>query len=352
MREGRSLQAVAAEVERQAASKKDYIAPTAELTMLTTQDANSELILKRHGDYTVAPLAHQQIATHLGIPQKFYDRLRQRNTGLLDVVVNRLFRDEPSTQMVRTLDGKVRAFLSDKYRPLDYVDLMRAIVPVLAEMPEVKFPSVEITDTRLYLKAVLPRIQGEVKVGDVVQAGVVITDSEVGLGKLDISPMVYRLACRNGMISGSALRRYHVGKRITGGDGDDPYEYFSDETRQADDRAFWLKARDTVRAAVTETTFNRLLDNLRDAAGSEPIERPTEGIRELAKRFSFTEGEQEDVLGFLVRGGDLSKYGTLNAVTSYSQTVDDYDIATNFEKIGGAILALDNSEWLTIARAK
>lgn len=356
MKTGRTLQELAVEVKRQAESKKDYIAPTSDLTWLTSPERRvTEAILKDlKNELVVRDLAHNQVATHLGIPKLFYDRLRTNHPELLDINVNRLFRAEPARRMVRTVDGQVRAFLSDRYRRLDYIDLMEAIMPVLSEMPDVEFPSVEITDSRLYIKAVTPRLQGEVKLGDIVQAGVVISDSEVGLGAISAAPMIYRLSCKNGMISEMALRRYHVGRKANGGNGngDEPYEVFSDETMQADDKAFWLKTRDIVRASVTETVFNRLLGDLREAAGSDPISAVEPGLVELSKRFNLNDDERGGVLNFLISGGDLSKYGVLNAVTSLSQIVDDYDRATELESIGGAILALDNAEWQTIAKAK
>ena len=60
--------------------------------------------------------------------------------------------------------------------------------------------SCEVTPTHLYLKVVNRRIKAEVKVGDVVQAGFVIYNSEVGLGSLRVEPIVFRLVCKNGLI--------------------------------------------------------------------------------------------------------------------------------------------------------
>jgi hypothetical protein len=155
------------------------------------------------------------------------------------------------------------------------------------------------------------------------------------------------------MISEMALRRYHVGRKAgNGGNGDDPYEIFTDETLQADDKAFWLKTRDIVRASVTETVFDKLLDDMRLAAGSDPIERVEPGLVELSRRYNLSDGEKDSVLSFLITGGDLTRYGALNAVTSTAQTVDSYDRSVELEKVGGAILALDNAEWQTIAKAK
>ncbi len=56
-------------------------------------------------------------------------------------------------------------------------------------------------------------MKAEVEVGDVVIAGFVISNSEVGLGSLRVEPLVFRFVCKNGMICKDyAQKRYHVGK--------------------------------------------------------------------------------------------------------------------------------------------
>jgi hypothetical protein len=220
---GRTLQELAVEIERQSTSKRDFIVDTSEhLTMLTTSDG-SELHVAGSDEFGVRPLAHEQIADYLDIPRKFYRRLRDAHPALLDRNVNALLRHEPKRRMVRTLDGHVRAFLSDRYRQLDNDELAEAILPVLGEIPDVQFPSTEITETRLYIKAVAPRVIGEVRKGDFVQAGVVVSNSEVGVGALLVQPLVYRLVCTNGMIADTATRCYHVGRQVDSTDAMDVY---------------------------------------------------------------------------------------------------------------------------------
>src|SRR6185369_9125843 len=107
---------------------------------------------------------------------------------------------------VRTFDNQVRAFLSDSYRPLDNFDLAEAVLPKLAGLG-CRVESCEVTESRFYLKAVTERISGEVKKGDVVQAGLVVSNSEVGQGALRIEELDFRLVCLNGMISGTAVRK-------------------------------------------------------------------------------------------------------------------------------------------------
>jgi len=59
--------------------------------------------------------------------------------------------------MIRTLDGQVRAVLSERYRRLDNYDLAENVLPILQRLDGARFESVELTDTKMYLKVVTPR---------------------------------------------------------------------------------------------------------------------------------------------------------------------------------------------------
>ena len=57
------------------------------------------------------------------------------------------------------------------------------------------------------------------------------------------------------------------------------------------------------------------------------------------------------MLRALVSGADLTGYGLVNAVTHYSQQVEDYDRATEFEALGGKLIELSAPEWKGLAEA-
>ena len=57
------------------------------------------------------------------------------------------------------------------------------------------------------------------------------------------------------------------------------------------------------------------------------------------------------MLRHLIAEGDLSGYGLVNAVTHFSQEVEDYDRATEFEALGGKLIELPVKEWKELAQA-
>lgn len=347
MKSGRTLQEIAVELERQQKTKKDFVADTRSVRM---RHDDGTLHIDGVGSMPASDIAHDQIAARVGIPKKYYDRMRTESPQLLSQNVNHWFEAKPEKRMLRTMDNRVRAFLSERYRPLDNFDLAEAVLPKIMDMG-CRVESSEITDTRFYLKVVTERITAEIKKGDVVQAGLVISNSEVGMGSVKVEPLVYRLVCTNGMIANDfSMNKYHVGR---GGFGDEEgaREFFRDETRLMDDKAFWMKVTDTVAATMTEVKFKQIVHRLQESAERKLEGNPVKAVEVLSKKFVLSEEEGGSVLRHLIAGGDLTQWGVVNAFTRASQDVKDYDRATEFERLGGAVVELPSTEWAAVARA-
>lgn len=260
MKYGRSLQELAIELDRQAKVKKDYVA-TAGAMQMTAVNENFDLVIG-NTPFQLNENAHRQLGLQLKIPAPYYERMRAENPGLLMANVNGWFQQSPDTRrMVRTLDGTARAILSDRYRRIDNYEVAQTVLPIISEMQGARIESCELTDTRMYIKVVNERIQTEVVPGDIVQAGILISNSEVGMGSVSVKPLIYRLVCTNGMVADVGVGKRHVGRINESVDGD--FGIFRDETIEADDRAFLMKIEDTVRAAVDEARFNALVQKLR-----------------------------------------------------------------------------------------
>lgn len=349
MKTGRTLFELALEIERQQAAKKDFIADTREIEFFAASDA-APILRVGADEFAIRESAHRQIGAKTGIPAKYYDRMAKAAPELLAANVNRWLHSEPERRMVRTLDGAARAFLTDRYQRIDNEHIAEVVFPVLADTPGIKIASCEITERKLYIKAVNERVREDVKVGDPVEAGVLITNSEIGFGAVTISPLVHRLVCLNGMVvPDGKYRRNHVGARAEA--SEDVYQLLSDEAIRADDRAILLKVRDVVRAALDEARFAQTVQRMRDAAEGPKMEDPVRTIEVLGAKVGLLEAEKPSVLRHLIEGGDLSRYGMLNAITRAAQDVESYDRSTDLEAIGGRVLDLAPTEWRQLAIA-
>ena len=360
MKAGQTLQEMAKELERQRDAKRDFVAPTSQLEVLVDHDINkahekgehlvdaTRFKVNGHGDFAIGDTAHDQLSNRLGIPRKYYDRMKTTAPNLLATNANHWLKNEKEKRMVRTLDGNMRAFLSSRFRPLDNFELAETVLPVLIGTG-CKIESSALTEKRIYIKAVTEKLTAEVKKGDIVQAGIVISNSEIGLGSVRVEPLIYRLVCTNGMIvNDHAMRKYHVGRNA---DVDLAEEFFRDATRRADDKAFWMKVRDVVTGALRKDVFDRIVNRMRDVVDTEIVGAPEKVVEVMQEKYQLNDGERSGILKHLIKGGDLTQYGMVNAITRFSQDVADYDRATDMERLGGVVLELPKISWAEIAEA-
>ncbi|MCD8141516.1 MAG: DUF932 domain-containing protein [Planctomycetaceae bacterium] len=295
--------------------------------------------------FPVNTIAAQQIAAFTGIPSVYYHRMREQNPALLDHNINAWFQDMDALRMVRTLDSRARAFLSDKYLPIDNFEIASRVLPIIDKVVHLNGDNVscEVTERSMHIKVINYKMEGEVVTGDVVQSGIIVSNSEVGQGMVEVKPFVYRLVCKNGaVIDAAAKKRRHVGKTIDL--TSDDYEIYRTETINAANQAFLMQIEDTVSSVVNPATFDKILDSMREAKDRTFTSRNIPAVVELAaKKYGVPEGETGNILTHLVNEGDTSLYGLANAFTRYSQDVDAYDYATALEEIGGKMFTMPKS---------
>lgn len=363
MKKGVELGDLASQLMHINENKLDLIVPTSQMCMNEGGDiflsGNLDGIDNRH--FRPSNWVDSQIATYTGIPKSYYDKIRGQDTEVLSTIVNHgfhtavqnaLIAKKQESRMLRTLDGRIRGFLSSRYRRLDSADLLTTVLPILNDNG-FSVVSCELTDRRMYLKVTTDRIQGEVKKGMVVQYGLVISSSDVGCGSVRVEPLMYECVCDNGMICQTAMRKYHVGKDQS---SDSIEALLSDETKEMDDEVFWRKTRDIVVGSMSEVNFQRELNLLKEANEVEIENMNLEKVVNLTMKEVGVTGESKknSILKYLASGADgrgLTKYGLSNAFTYAAHDVEDasYEEATDLERAGGKIIVMPPKIWKAVA---
>src|ERR1051325_4683544 len=369
MKSGRSLTALAAELERETATRKDFLAPSDRLTAVVADlhvpgvpdsagasGAHGSLALAGlNGDlFTLRPHAAGQIAQDLDIPKRYFGRLAASNPKLLADNVNHWLKATPHGRLVRVLDGQVRGWLSPRYRPLDNYDLAETALPIF-QAKGATIISAELTELRLYIKATLPSLRAEFqdsrKVGQVVEAGVVVRNSEVGAGALGIEPFALVLSCLNGAVFSASLKKFHVG-RAEG--SEEIRELLTTDASQPAHRAVCLHTRDVLAPAFDEAVFRKNVGKL-EAATTRAIEttRIEQVVEVVTERFNIaTDTLRGAILKRFVEGGDLTQFGISQAITREAQEVESYDLASDLERIGGKVIELPTGQWKALAAGR
>lgn len=351
MKTGMTLDGLTHEVQRIENSKRDFAADTRNLSVKVYPGTQKvwTMAVSDTEEFTITEHTHEQISDRLGIPRGFYRRLsRDPFDDKLADLINTMHTREPEVRMVRTLDGNARAYLSNRYRRLDNYDLCKAVIPTLQNIDGLSIESCNLSESRLYIKASVRGITREVaKVGDTIAAGIVISNSEIGMGSVKVEPFLLDLSCLNGAtINKLANRRAHIGRSY--GDDGELEKYLTDETLQADDHAFWLKVRDTINA-FTDADMLEHLQDLASKSAAREIRSPIATLELTQRTFSLTDNELEGITRRFMERGQVSAWGLSAAVTRHSQDIDCYDRATQLERIGGNILTLDAKDWDAIA---
>lgn len=348
MRTGKSLTELAAELTRIQESKRDFSVPTTKLAM--NENGALEFANGTKHEFALNAWSSGQVAGFADIPKQYFDKIQTENPALLAQNVNHGFAraKDSDKRLVRTIDGRVRGFLSNRYRMLDSHDLLETALPFLLEN-NFEVLSSEITERRLYLKVATPKIETEITKGDVVRYGVMISNSDVGSGSLRIEPFLTRLVCMNGMVAESIFKRAHLGR---GNTDDGIAEIMKDETRRLDDAAFFAKIRDYLEATIRPEIFEKEVNKMREAANM-----PIKNVMNLEKVIELTMNEvgvkgetiKRGILAALATGNEgagLTKWGLVNSFTRAAQMDElSYDVATELERAGGLILDLNKSQW-------
>ena len=369
MQQGMTLDALLAEVMRQRDTRRDFVADTGQAVRLVPMPdfphKLAAVLLKDDAAelerLEITEHAHRQIAARLRIPWKHYYRML---TDHLDIVldeVNKLFEREPARRLLRTLDGKLRAFLSDRYKRLDNDVVLENILPAVVKGDhKTELLSANVTEQKLYLKVLFPEQEYELGTApngkpDVIKPGFSFSNSEIGTGKMAGQAFFFRDYCRNGCVYGKEqafeFSRVHLGGRLI--EGSD-YQVVSDETMRKDDAAILSLAQDFVKAASDPTFWAHAVDRLRAIRAGDKIKQPIAAIEELANEVGLKEKESAKALENLIRDQDYSQWGAVNAVTMLANDpeIATYDRASELEQIGQRIIDLPVNSWNRIATAE
>lgn len=394
MKNGMSLEGLLNEVIRQTETKRDFVASTKEALRMTQSEGQLWIVLLKEGSgelerFEIAENAHRQIATRLGIPWKYYTRLLTDHTDLVVDQVNALFEREPEIRLLRTMDGKARAFLSNRYRRLDNDEVLKKVLPAIVNGDiESKLISSNVGDNKMHLKVLFTDDSLAVDLGattqrpgfsswdqngddvdldeahqviarrdagrDIVRPGAVISNSETGHGSLSIKGFLFRSYCLNGYVWGVedafSFSRNHVGGQLV--EGQD-FEVFSDETKRKQDELIISEMNDALSTMVDPVRVKAMGDRLRAIKQGETVQDTFAAVDQLAVELEVREGEKQGILESFLADGDFSQWGMVNAITEQANREETtYERACELEELGGSLIQFTAQRWNKIATAE
>lgn len=330
------------------------------------------------------------IASALEIPLPYVRRMRKERVDMLDANVNgwlhrddrkfflRTFLDTDERDTLSPVGGIARGLLSDRYRRVDNLDTITAVLAGIRELGvDARVSSCHLTDRRMQVRIVAPDIavhagalltgyrdpfgEGALReqrrrqwsertgididaFGDspVVFAGFVVTNSEVGEGAACIWPQITVLSCLNGQtFAKDVLRNVHLGARLDEGVVD-----WSPVTQQKNLELIQAMTTDAVKTFLDSAYAERKITEITEKA-SVTITNPNETVTLVGQQLRFTEETIAGIFNHFIRGGQVTAGGVMQAVTSYAQEIEDPDAAWELEL--QALNALDAAVVLALS---
>jgi hypothetical protein len=277
-------------------------------------------------------LAFSQLCTKVGAPAHYIRGLPMRlqvacmNWGLVR---------QESPALLRLAGGEVRAVLSDRYAAADDHLLLEMVADTLDKTgyrDDALVRAVAVGPHTL-LRVTLPNEGTPVKVGDVIEHGVDIGNSELGLRSVQVTPVTHRLVCLNGMRawkSEAALRMRHVG---------DP-ERLRDQLRDAIPVAFAEARGDIERwKRSVELLVDSALDEIEGLRGLGLSQAEVQSVGQtFAREHVLPERSSAVELKDLLRVRTTA-FDVANAITATARERESVPARLALEEVGHRYLA-------------
>lgn len=347
------LMDLAHELARQAKAKVDYVVDSKAIQMSRNGAGPVALTFPAPPAQKVIGFeptgnCHGQLSAKTGVPWKYYQRMQEEKPELLCQNLNTWLGDDPDRRQIRTLDGRARAFVSERYRSIDNADLFFAAVKEFSAKG-CEVVRADLSDDHFRVAAVSPDVKASIPFVPGVDdhkrgnwdlfGGVSVSNSETGCGTLQVEGFCFEVWCLNGVMQEKAFKRVHLGEKLEAG-------IYRDETISQSTKAIWMQAQDTIAEMLTEVHVRTMADKMGAAKGIPIKAKPTLLHKGSWTGLGVTQEERDAILEHLgCDGNGWNQYGLQSAMTALGRDALDGDRRTELERLGGWVGGMEEKEF-------
>jgi hypothetical protein len=240
---------------------------------------------------------------------KYYRRLTdEMKATVANYDINRM---NGHSYLLRGKGDWIRAFLSSVYVAYNNSEIADTVQSLLGN-GALTMKSFVLEETHMFLKIISEEIW-DVESG--LKAGIMIGNSEVGMGSVSVEPFIFRKPCTNDLIVSQEKSFRHAHIHLT---------------------AYELTRR--MAEAVTEgfQVSSSLLDTFLKTR-EEPIADPVEIIRKIAEARKFSQKLTDEVVSSYLVEPEANRFGMINAFTNAAQRLAPLQ-RIEMERFAGTLL--------------
>jgi hypothetical protein len=263
------------------------------------------------GSFPLSEVALSQLCGKLEIPSRYYRRLPGEMQAL--VANYDLRRQNGKSFLLRGKGEWIRAFLSAEYVAYNNSEIAQTAESLLRSGALV-VKSFVLEETHMFLKIISEDI---VDRAAGLKAGIMIGNSEVGMGSVSVEPFVFRKPCTNDLIVSQEKSFRHAHIHLT------EYEM---TRRMAEAVSEGFRVASTVLDAFLKTR-------------EEPIADPLETIRKIAEARQFSQKLTDEVVSSYLVEPEANRFGLINAFTNAAQKLGPLQ-RIDMERFAGTLLEI------------
>jgi len=205
----------------------------------------------------------------------------------------------------------IRAFLSSEYVVYNNFEIAETVQGLLGK-GGISVKDFVLEETNMFLKIISEEIW-DVESG--LKAGIMIGNSEVGMGSVSVEPFVFRKPCTNDLIVSRERSFRHAHIHLT---------------------AYELTSR--MAEAVSEgfKVASSVLDEFLKSR-EEPIQNPVETIRKIAEARKFSQKLTDEVVSSYLVEPEANRFGVINSFTNAAQKLGPLQ-RIEMERFAGTLL--------------
>jgi hypothetical protein len=269
-------------------------------------------VLNGHAEipgFSLSDTATTQLCQKLEIPVKYYRRLPDE---LKATVANYdIGRMNGHSYLLRSKGDWIRAFLSNEYVAYNNSEIATTVESLLSK-GDVSIKSFVLEETNLFLKIISEEIW-DMESG--LKAGIMIGNSEVGMGSVSVEPLFSEKPCTNDLIVSQEKSFRHAHIHLT------EYEM---TRRMAEAVSEGFRLASSVLTAFLKTR-------------EEPMEDPVETIRKIAEARKFSHKLTDEVVSSYLVEPEGNRFGLINAFTNAAQKLGPLQ-RIEMERFAGTLL--------------
>jgi hypothetical protein len=319
------LESLVQELERQRPLKWDKRVNSSAL-MMSSAKSEAKLLIGSENPFSISEPCHNQIAEKLEIPLKYYHRMEEQAPELLARNVNAWLERSEKEYFVRGLGESVRAFLSDRYRVIDHLDVLYCALNEL-QAHEAEIEECYLSEIEMNIKVKSMKLRDFVRhKDDLIMGGIFLSNSETGHKALRVEPRLFRVKCSNGMIVEELVtREIHIGN------GD-----------EISDEIVYLSLRRSIRELFNR--FGEIVLMMRESTEAK-VRNPQKVIQNVVEQYKLSEAQKANILMAFGAEPEYDQYGIASAVTLAAQKEETWEKGVELERLGGKLVALPMEEF-------